>query len=144
MGLIGRIYNIAKSNIVNHTGSFEKLIDKALNSKNAYSRPRDNGTDYQNHSDSYSGAGGSTFGGYGRRTSGPGFDYASKQVADDLKVFNLSPPSSMEEVKRARNREIKKYHSDKFINDPDKFETSKQIMQVYNAAYDRLKKHYGK
>ena len=65
-----------------------------------------------------------------------------KQVAEDLAVFNLKPPSSLKEVRTARNREIKKYHSDRFINDREKFETSKQIMQIYNAAYDRLEEYF--
>lgn len=66
------------------------------------------------------------------------------QVAEDLAVFNLVPPSSLEEVRKARNREVKKYHSDRFLNDPERFETSKKIMQIYNAAYDRLKGYYQK
>ncbi len=65
-----------------------------------------------------------------------------QHVIDDLGVFNLTPPSSLDEVRRARNREIKKYHSDKFMDDPEKLETSKQIMQIVNAAYDRLKVYY--
>ncbi len=65
-----------------------------------------------------------------------------QQVLDDLGVFELAPPSSLAEVKKARNREIKKFHSDKFMNNPDKMETSKQIMQIINAAYDRLEKYY--
>ncbi len=65
-----------------------------------------------------------------------------RQVADDLAVFDLKPPSSLAEVKKARNREIRKYHSDHFVNDPAKYETSKKIMQIYNAAYDRLKDWY--
>lgn len=65
-----------------------------------------------------------------------------RQVVDDLAVFDLKPPSSLSEVKKARNREIRKYHSDHFVNDPAKYETSKKIMQIYNAAYDRLKEHY--
>jgi hypothetical protein len=64
------------------------------------------------------------------------------QVIQDLSNFGLTPPSSLEEVKKARNREMKKYHSDRFINDPDRYETSKKIMQIYNAAYDRLKVYY--
>ena len=56
--------------------------------------------------------------------------------------FGLTPPSSLEEVRKARNREIKKYHSDHFVNDSERYETSKQIMQIYNAAYDRLKEHF--
>ncbi len=67
-----------------------------------------------------------------------------QQVVEDLAVFNLTPPSSMEAVKNARNREIKKYHSDKFLNDPERLETSKEIMQIYNAAYDRLQAYYKK
>lgn len=65
-----------------------------------------------------------------------------QQVVDDLAVFGLTPPSSLEEVRKARNREIKKYHSDRFVNDSERYETSKQIMQIYNAAYDRLKAHF--
>ena len=61
---------------------------------------------------------------------------------EDLAVFGLTPPSSLEEVRNARNREIKKYHSDKFMHDPEKFKTSKEIMQIYNAAFDRLGKYY--
>ena len=67
-----------------------------------------------------------------------------QQVVEDLAVFNLTPPSSMEAVKNARNREIKKYHSDKFVSDPEKLQTSKEIMQIYNAAYDRLQAYYQK
>jgi hypothetical protein len=64
------------------------------------------------------------------------------QVLEDLAVFELTPPSSLEEVKKARNREIRKFHSDKFINDPEKYKTSKEIMQIYNAAYARLEKYF--
>ncbi len=64
------------------------------------------------------------------------------QVVEDLAVFGLRPPSSWEDVRKARNREIKKYHSDRFIHDPEKYKTSKEIMQIYNAAYDRLKDYY--
>ena len=66
------------------------------------------------------------------------------QVVDDLAVFDLMPPSSLDEVRKARNREVKKYHSDRFLNDPERFETSKRIMQIYNAAYDRLEVYYQK
>jgi len=72
----------------------------------------------------------------------PSYSGLPQQVVDDLAVFNLTPPASMDAIRQARNREIKKYHSDKFINDPEKLETSKEIMQIYNAAYDRLKSYY--
>lgn len=64
------------------------------------------------------------------------------QVVEDLAVFDLTPPSSLAEVRAARNREVKKYHSDRFVNDAERFQTSKEIMQILNAAYDRLKAYY--
>jgi hypothetical protein len=64
------------------------------------------------------------------------------QILEDLAVFELTPPSSLEEVKKARNREIKKFHPDKYIDDPGKYKTSIEIMQIYNAAYERLEKYY--
>jgi len=80
----------------------------------------------------------------GHRSAGgepyPGFP---SQIVEDLAVFNLVPPASMEAVKRARNQEIKKYHPDRFGGDPEKQVTAKEILQIYNAAYDRLKVFYG-
>ncbi len=72
-------------------------------------------------------------------TSYPDFP---SQVVEDLANFNLVPPSSLEEVRKARNREIKKYHPDRHMNDPKNRETAKEILQIYNASYARLKKFY--
>ncbi len=64
------------------------------------------------------------------------------QIVEDLANFNLIPPSSLEEVRKARNREIKKYHPDRHMNDPQKRKTAKEILQIYNASYERLKEFY--
>ncbi len=64
------------------------------------------------------------------------------QLKEDLQLFGLIPPSSLEEVRQVRNREMKKFHPDKYLNQPDKLETAKRIVQIYNTTYDRLKKHY--
>jgi DnaJ-domain-containing protein 1 len=64
------------------------------------------------------------------------------QLADDLRIFGLTPPASLVEVKKARNREIKKYHPDRFTADMGKLETAKEILQIYNEVYERLAKHY--
>ena len=95
---------------------------------------------YENEKDRFGGQREGEYGGganYRRDAKG-----APVQVVEDLAVFGLRPPSSLEEVKKARNREIKKYHSDRFVDDPEKYRTSKEIMQIYNAAYDRLKLHF--
>jgi hypothetical protein len=65
-----------------------------------------------------------------------------QQVVDDLSIFGLKPPSSLEEVKKVRNREAMKYHTDRFTGDPEKEETSNRIMQIYNTAFDRLEEWY--
>ena len=65
-----------------------------------------------------------------------------QKLQEDLAVFGLKPPSSLKEIQKARNREIKKYHSDLHMDDPEKFEAANEIMQIYNAAYERLKKYY--
>jgi hypothetical protein len=76
-----------------------------------------------------------------RHPEGPEYP---QQVIEDLAVFNLRPPSSMEEIKRVRNQEMKKYHADRFYNDPERYQTSQEIMQIYNTAYERLKNYYDK
>jgi len=65
-----------------------------------------------------------------------------QQFVDDLQLFNLTPPSSLTEVKKIRNEEMKKFHPDKYQNDAEKIETAKRIVQIYNAAYERLKKSF--
>lgn len=65
------------------------------------------------------------------------------QLVEDLQLFGLNPPSSLEEVRQIRNQEMKKFHPDRYLNQPEKMETAKKIVQIYNAAYDRLKKSFG-
>ena len=63
---------------------------------------------------------------------------------DDLRLFHLLPPSCLEEVKKARNREMKKFHPDHFPRESEKAETAKRITQIYNLAYERLKNAFAK
>lgn len=93
-------------------------------------------------------------GGFDRNRGGDSFEYSRthsgkkeppqdsgypERILEDLANFNLTPPSSFAEVKKARKRESKKYHPDRFANDPDKQATAQKIMQIYNASYERLK-----
>jgi hypothetical protein len=64
------------------------------------------------------------------------------QFVEDLKLFELQPPSNLEAVKKARNQELKKFHPDKYQNDPEKMAIANQIVRLYNAAYERLRRHY--
>jgi len=66
----------------------------------------------------------------------------SHQLVEDLQLFGLRPPSSLEEVRQVRNQEMKKFHPDRYLSQPEKMETAKKIVQIYNTAYDRLKKNF--
>lgn len=68
----------------------------------------------------------------------------SQQLIDDLAVFGLTPPSSFDEVKKARNKEMRQYHPDKFNNHEDKGSAANEIAQIYNEAFSRLKEHFEK
>ena len=132
MGILERLYKIARSNVLHHAESPEKDASNDEKQEQYFESAENYEYEEYEEEQAYSG-----FSGGGNVHYG-----APKQVVEDLAVFNLKPPSSIDEVRRARNREIKKYHSDKFMNDNEKLETSKQIMQIFNAAYDRLKEYY--
>ena len=65
-----------------------------------------------------------------------------EQVLDDLALFEITPPGSWNEVVQARNREMKKYHPDKYMNASEKIAAANEIAQIYNAAFERLKTHF--
>ena len=66
------------------------------------------------------------------------------QQEQDLSVFGLYPYGqekiTMALIKKKRNEMIKEYHSDRYSRDPEKEIVSKELMQIVNQAYDRLKK----
>ncbi len=64
-----------------------------------------------------------------------------QELVEDLAVFGLHPPATLEKVKQLRKAALQQYHPDHFQQEPEKLETAKQIAQIYNQAYERLKKH---
>ncbi len=137
--VLKRLSRIVSANIRHHTRTLTEFTHKD-GQKDWYQSSKNN---RKNEEDSYKKNDGSQNAGQNNFNNNAKPHYKeTKQVREDLAVFNLSPPSSLEEIRRARNKEIKKYHSDKFIHDAEKLETSKKIMQIYNAAYDRLKNYY--
>ena len=134
--ILERLYKIVRSKTPNP----EELVEKWLKKKRKSTSKK---SWYNNFYKKWEKAGRSddTSNSHSGNQAGSQQSY-SQQLVDDLAAFGLTPPSWLDEVKKARNREVKKYHSDKFMNDPDKLESSKQIMQIFNAAYDRLKDYY--
>lgn len=135
-GILERLYRIAKAYAPNARESLEKWLtekEAEIHARRSGGRERPGPERPEPEFE------------HRQQTAGPSpddFPGVPKQVVEDLSIFGLTPPSSMAAVKKARNREIKKYHSDRFMNDSDRFDTSKQIMQIYNAAYDRLEAYY--
>ncbi len=136
--LIGRLFNIARANVQQAMGHLlEKAEDRLDDWENRVfgeetedqAQPRG-----QRRQEGHDGT--------KTQQARPYPGGCPQQVVEDLAIFDLKPPSSLSEVKRARNREMKKFHSDRFVNNPDKFQTSKEIMQIYNAAFDRLRTYY--
>lgn len=78
-------------------------------------------------------------GSYKTRPSKP-----SGQLDEDLEIFKLKKGASWEEIKKAYRGEAKKYHSDLHNEDAGKKTVAHEIMLIYNSAYERLKKKYGK
>jgi hypothetical protein len=134
--LLKRLARIARANIPNPNDWLDRLAERRGHRFDP--GPDDDGAESETGGGQTGGRGAGA-GDSGTRSWSSG---VPQQVVDDLAVFGLTPPSSLEEVRKARNREIKKYHSDRFVNDSERYETSKQIMQIYNAAYDRLKEHF--
>ena len=126
-GLFQRLYRIARASLRRGED------DDDPKTYNGSATDEDVGGDWTGSGESAAGTAGGGYRAYA--------DYPV-EVVEDLAVFGLTPPSSLETVRRARNREIKKCHSDRFFGDPEKSETSKKLMQIYNAAYDRLKIYY--
>ena len=68
----------------------------------------------------------------------------ASQVQEDLGLFHLKEGASWDEVKKAYRREVKKYHADRHNHDEEKMSMAHEIMLIYNNAYERLERHYGK
>ena len=126
--ILKRLYNIAKAyrlDIPGLSGRFSNVKGTGASGKSENLKSE---TFYRNFSS-------------GKADRKNDFDYPG-QVMEDLANFNLAPPSSFSEVRKARNREIKKYHPDRFMDDPERRKIAEEIMQIDNSAYDRLKKFY--
>ncbi len=149
--IFGRLANITRVNVEHYSRSLSNFIkdkrkgpgpERKSEEERFSGFKKDAGNSTFHSSGAGSDSGHSSRDGYKKNTHSSKYSDIPQQVIEDLAVFNLIPPSSFKEVRKARNREIKKYHSDKFMNDSEKLETSKQIMQIYNTAYDRLKNYY--
>jgi DnaJ-domain-containing protein 1 len=59
-------------------------------------------------------------------------------------ALELPAGSSFEEIKKAYKQLLKKYHPDRFHNEPNKQRYAEQVAQRLNEAYAYFKKKFGK
>ena len=62
----------------------------------------------------------------------------SDSFLKDLAAFGLTPPVTLAELKKARNRELKKFPPDRFEQEPEKKEAAGRIAQILTDTYERL------
>ena len=55
-------------------------------------------------------------------------------------VLGVSQNATDEEIKAAYRRLVKKYHPDRFANDPEKQAAASEKLKQVNAAYDMITK----
>ena len=67
----------------------------------------------------------------------------SDAMLRDLAAFGLTPPVTLEELKKARKLELKKYHPDRFAHDPEKMQSANRIVQILGETYERLLAQWG-
>lgn len=72
------------------------------------------------------------------QTNRSGFDDA---FLKDLAAFGLTPPTTLAALKKARKEELKKYHPDRFHQEPQKAEAAHRIVQILGDTYERLLAH---
>ncbi|NJO01447.1 MAG: DnaJ domain-containing protein [Bacteroidia bacterium] len=79
-----------------------------------------------------------------------GYAYQSAQQSTwdmEAKYYDaleIKPGAGFEEIKAAYKTVMKKYHPDRYANNPEKQGYAQQICQKINEAYDYFKKKYAK
>ncbi|MGF1533902.1 MAG: J domain-containing protein [Bernardetiaceae bacterium] len=58
------------------------------------------------------------------------------------RLLELAPNASMEEIKAAYRKMMKKYHPDRFPNDPTRQKAAVELTQKINVAYSYFKKKH--
>lgn len=72
-----------------------------------------------------------------------GRDQAMDRRTESLRVLELKPGASADDIKKAYRRLCAKYHPDRFANQPEKLQTANDLFTQINAAYDYLQKTGG-
>lgn len=64
-----------------------------------------------------------------------------KQLAQYYANLELRPGATRDDIKRAYRELMRKYHPDKFLDDPDKHRSATELAQSLTEAYRKLNEH---
>jgi DnaJ-domain-containing protein 1 len=68
----------------------------------------------------------------------------TQEEIEAFKTLEVAQGASFDQIKIAYKSLIKKYHPDKFHNEPSKYKTALELSQKINKAFDVLEKKYEK
>jgi len=87
-------------------------------------------------------------GGNGQKSNYQQYNFSENLYSNEEKkhyqILDLKVGASFEEIKDAYKKGMKKYHPDRFQNDPDKLKHASEISRKLNVAYDYFKKKHNK
>ncbi len=66
----------------------------------------------------------------------------TNSIERDLEIFGIKQFENLSALKSKRNEILKQYHPDRFAHDEKKQALAKEMIQIYNAAYERIVQHY--
>ena len=127
MSLFKRIKNIVKSNINFGSSSFQD-----------YFNVNTNFDDYESFTDTTENFSKKDF--ENQNTNPKAHNIEAEYYAN----LELSCGASFEEIKKQYRKLLKKYHPDKFHNDPQKYEIAQKIVKKLNKAYNYFEEKYNK
>jgi DnaJ-domain-containing protein 1 len=75
----------------------------------------------------------------------PPIEPADPREKEALRILELGPGASLEEIAKAHRALCRKYHPDRFAAESgDKVRDANELLQAVNAAYDYLKTKRGR
>ena len=128
--MFDRLFNILRANLGNSTDA-----DQGLNYRNIDEEyERYFKTEKQQPSQDFN------FN-YGHHNTTPLF---SKEELEHYAALELKPGAAFPEIKAAYKSLMKKYHPDRFHNDPAKHKSALELAQKLNKAYDFFERKFNK
>ena len=128
-GVWGQIYDFFAGEDAEEKAKKE-AYDKQRNQQDYRKNRQSRNRTYNNYNNSYN--------------SGSTYQNPQNEEKKHYDALEVRQGASFEEIKMAYKNAIKKYHPDRFANDPQKQKYAIELAQKLNEAYTYFKKKFGK